>query len=101
MNRKYHHLHRYKKINIGRKPNDYLVFRCTKPDCNHYIRVELADGKLCECNRCSSPMIMNKVAMTLTLPHCLTCTKSKSKKKDKLDAISQFLNQDDSSQTQD
>lgn len=95
------HLHRYKKINIGRKPNDYLVFRCTKPNCNHYIRTSLAEGKLCECNRCGEPMILNKVAVTLTLPHCITCTKSrKPNKKETLDAINQFLTQNDSSQTQ-
>lgn len=89
MSKRILHLHKYKKVNLG---NNYLVFKCIKPDCSHYIRMDLVEGKLCECNRCGEPMMMNKISMQLTKPHCTECTKRKAQTKEKLDAISQFLN---------
>lgn len=90
------HLHRYKKVNIagfGRTP--FWVYKCTKPACSHYIRMDLAEDKLCECNICGKPMIINRVIMShssgkpMTKPHCLDCTKRK-KAKD-VEAITDFL----------
>lgn len=77
------HLHRYKKINLGRDGKEYFVYRCMKPSCSHYIRVELAEGKLCECNRCREIMVINKAVLigspsrAMTEPHCEKCTKRK------------------------
>lgn len=77
------HLHRYKKKNIGVDGKIYLVYICTKPACSHYIRVDLAEGKLCECNICHETMIINKVVLShstgvaLVRPHCSNCTKRK------------------------
>ena len=72
------HLHLYKKVNISRSGEPFIVFKCMKPDCSHYIRVELVENKHCECNRCHEPMIMTKSAMSLTLPHCSNCVKRKN-----------------------
>ncbi len=66
------HLHRYKRVVIGK--NGYTVFRCTMPGCSHYIRKDLAEGRLCQCSRCAQPMILDKFAMTLVNPHCKNCT---------------------------
>lgn len=84
------HLHRYKKINIAgfRKPK-FLVFKCTKPACFHYVRVDLAEGKLCECSRCNGPMIINKIALTQTYLHCSKCIKHK--RTENVEAITEFL----------
>lgn len=84
------HLHKYKKTDIGSNDKEYLVFRCLKPACSHYIPVKVAEGKLCECNRCHNPMILTKKAMILTLPHCPNCTKKK-KDVDDISKIAEFL----------
>jgi formylmethanofuran dehydrogenase subunit E len=85
------HLHLYKKINLARKKGKepFFVFKCMKPACSHYIPLHLAEGKLCECNRCGEPMILNKESMTLTVPHCSNCVKRK--KSDEVSAIAEFL----------
>jgi hypothetical protein len=92
------HLHRYKKVNIagfGREP--YWVYKCTKPACSHYLRMDLAEGKLCECNICKEPMIINRLAMThsggkpMTKPHCSNCIKRK--KATDVEAITKFLDE--------
>lgn len=89
------HLHRYKKVNIGRNGNDFVVYKCMKPACSHYLRVDLAEGKLCECNRCQEPMIITKITLTGSgggpslLPHCINCTKRK--KAGDVAAIAEFL----------
>ena len=72
------HLHLYKKINIGRDGNIFIVFKCMKPDCTHYTEFTLAEGKICECNRCHNSMILTKISMTLTKPHCASCVKRKN-----------------------
>lgn len=90
------HLHRYKKVNIagfGRPP--YYVYKCMKPACSHYIRLDLAEGKLCECNKCGEPMIVSRVVLThssgrpMTNPHCTNCIKRK--RTTDVEAINDFL----------
>lgn len=89
------HLHRYKKKNIGVNGKEFLVYVCTKPACSHYIRMDLAEGRLCECNRCGEAMIIGRETMTkssgkpMTLPHCVDCTKRKVSKD--VDTITEFL----------
>lgn len=92
------HLHRYKKKNIGVNGKVFLVYICTKPSCSHYIRVDLAENKLCECNICHEPMIINKVVLTRsngvaqTKPHCSECTKRKKVTHvEDVEAITKFL----------
>ena len=94
------HLHRYKKFNIGAfgKP-PYWVYKCTKPACSHYVPTSLAEGKMCECNKCGEPMVIGKQVMNqnsnkpMTLPHCGSCTKKrKFPNAENVDAITAFLN---------
>ena len=91
------HLHRYKKKNLGRDGKEFFVYMCTKPTCTHYIRCDLADGKLCECNRCHETMIITKEVLTkssgkpMTLPHCLDCTKRRKEINGDVAAITEFL----------
>lgn len=92
------HLHRYKKKNIGVDGKIFLVYICTKPACSHYIRVDLAENKLCECNICHEPMIIDKVVLSqssgiaLVKPHCSKCTKRKKVSNvENVEAITEFL----------
>ncbi len=88
------HLHRYKKVNL-RKEGEYIVYKCQKPACSHYVPVHLAEGKLCECNRCFEPMIITKLQLTgssgkaMAKPHCSNCVERK-KSKD-VESIAAFL----------
>lgn len=93
------HLHRYRKVNLSRtKGKEYLVYQCIKPACSHYIPLQLAIGKLCECNRCGSPMLITKVQLNssgggpMARPHCTDCIDRKGKLDDTaISAISDFL----------
>lgn len=88
------HLHRYKKVNLGRDGKEYLVYRCTKPLCTHYLRIDMAEGVMCECNRCGNPMIIDREILIksggkpMAKPHCINCTK---KKQPNLEEIAKFL----------
>lgn len=89
------HLHRYKKVNIAGHRKTFLVYKCTKPACTHYIRIDLVEGKLCECNRCGEAMIITKMTLThssggpMARPHCGNCVKSK--KAEQIAALADFL----------
>lgn len=89
------HLHRYKKVNIGANGKVFYVYKCMKPACSHYIRMDLAEGKLCECNRCGEPMIIGRETLTkssskpMALPHCSDCIKRRENKD--VEAIKEFL----------
>lgn len=85
------HLHKYKKIDLGRNGNKFLVFKCTKPACSHYVAVHLAEGKLCECNRCGETMLLTKAAMQLAKPHCVNCVKRKKTDVETVAAVQEFL----------
>ena len=87
MSRVANHLHRYKKVNLSRdKSKPYLVYQCVKPACSHYVPMNLAEGKLCECNRCGEPMIITKAVLIhssnkpMAKPHCSNCIKRKNEK---------------------
>lgn len=89
------HVHKYKKFNLGQNGRDYLVYKCMKADCTHYVPILLAEGKIAECNRCETPFIISKLQLTgshgkaMTRPHCVDCIKRK--KSADVDAITQFL----------
>jgi hypothetical protein len=93
------HVHRYKKMNIAAYGNPaYYVYKCMKPTCSHYTPTALAEGKLCECNRCGEPMIIGKQVMNqssgkpMTLPHCGECTKKrKTNDAESIEALAEFL----------
>lgn len=81
------HTHRYEKVILGK--NNYVVFRCNLPNCNHYIAEKLALGKVTICNRCGFQMLLDKRAMRLTKPHCVDCIQVR--KKDEHDKLLEFL----------
>lgn len=61
--------------------------------CTHYVRLDMAENRICACNRCGEPMILDKKALMLAKPHCLNCTRVKDEaKKETLDVIDSFLN---------
>lgn len=84
---KYTHLHRYTRKKLGN--NGFTIFKCSLPGCPHYVREELAEGRLCACNRCGKEMILDKRAMTLKKPHCSDCVKST--KKQTIKKLEEFL----------
>lgn len=90
------HVHRYKKVNLGQNGKKFLVYKCVKPLCSHYVPLHLAEGKICECNRCGEPMLITKVTLTrsnggaMQKPHCNTCIRKK--KNTEIEAIADFLN---------
>jgi hypothetical protein len=87
------HLHRYKRVNIARNPSsEYLVLKCMKPLCSHYVSLTLALGNLCECNRCGEPFVLDKVSVKQALPHCVDCTKHrKPENVENAQIIAEFL----------
>jgi hypothetical protein len=92
------HLHRYRKVNLGRRPRvKYLVYKCIKPACSHYVPMHLAEGQLCECNRCGQPMIIGKIQLTgssqepMARPHCVDCIKRRKTDETTVAAITDFL----------
>lgn len=78
-------LHKYQRVNIGNKTKPYLVYRCTRPGCAHYIQMTLALGMACECNRCGKIMVLTKESLTLAKPHCAGCVERKDS--DRLSAL--------------
>lgn len=98
MPKKVDHLHRYKKINLGRDGKEYYVYRCMVAGCPHYVPVHLSEGKVCECSRCKEPMIITKSTLqgstgrAMARPHCIDCTKRKGGiKNEDVAAIAAFL----------
>lgn len=89
------HLHLYKKFNLSRTEKEYLVYKCMKPACSHYIPIAQAIGKLCECNRCGEPMIIGKIQLwssgggPMATPHCIDCIKRK--KPNEVETVSKFV----------
>jgi hypothetical protein len=88
------HLHKYKKVNLS-ETGEYLVYKCMKPACSHYVPIKLSEGKLCECNRCGEPMIITKSVLThsnnkpMARPHCTGCIKRKNEKD--VAALAEFI----------
>lgn len=96
MSKPANHLHRYKKANLSNDSDkEYLVYKCIKPACTHYVPLILAEGKLCECNRCGEPMLISKATLhgssnkPMSKPHCPNCIKRKENKD--VAAIAEFL----------
>jgi hypothetical protein len=94
------HLHKYKKVNIARKNPDkpFWVYKCQIPTCAHYIPLNLAEGKMCICNRCGEIMVISKHTMTqsgggpMAMPHCVDCTKTR-KDTTMQEAMAEYLKQ--------
>ena len=75
--------HKYIKKRIGSKESPYVVWKCMIPGCTHYIKFELGENRHTICWRCGGVVVLTKLVMELTRPHCNKCTKGK-KKEDKV-----------------
>jgi len=91
------HLHKYRKVNLTRdkKKEPFLVYKCVKPNCTHYIRMDVAEGLMCECNVCGDAMVITKEVLThsgkkpMAKPRCINCIRRK--KADDVESIAAFL----------
>lgn len=92
------HLHRFKKVNLTRdkKKDPFLVYKCTKANCTYYIRMDLAEGLMCECNVCCDAMVITKEVLThsgrtqpMAKPRCPNCIRRK--KANDVESIAAFL----------
>lgn len=97
MAKPFNHIHKYRKVNLarGKDVEPYIVYKCVKPTCTHYLPIHLAEGKMCECNRCGETMIINKTTLhgssnrPMAKPHCNNCIERKENKD--VAAIADFL----------
>ena len=77
------HLHKFRRVNIGKDGKQYFVMRCTKPECRYYVAMNtklsapLLKDTLAECNRCGDRFILDKRALRMTEPCCEDCVKKK------------------------
>lgn len=89
------HIHKYKKVDIATGDKEFLVYKCMKPLCSHYIRMDLAEGKMCECNVCGDPMIITRETLVhssgkpMAKPRCNNCVKRR--KSDDIAALADFI----------
>ena len=51
MARRFAHIHKYKKIDIGRVKS-YPVYACELTGCTHYVPIDMAVGKTTKCCVC-------------------------------------------------
>lgn len=78
MNKYHEGPHKYIKKKIGKKGTlQYIVWKCMIPGCTHYIKNELAENRHTICWRCGVVMVLDKLVMELTRPHCSKCTRGK------------------------
>ena len=77
MSKKYDHLHKYKRVKMGKS---HIILRCMLPLCSHYLpHINLALGKMCACATCGEAMIIDKVSIKHANPHCDKCIKRRPK----------------------
>ena len=74
MSKKSNHIHRYHRRKQGNR--GHQIYKCVVPGCTHYIDTKMADGRICECNRCGKPFVLDKRACKLAKPHCLECVRT-------------------------
>ena len=87
------HLHKYRRVRQG-KDKKYIIFKCIEPQCSHFIRKDMIEGKLSSCNSCDSPFIIDKYAMLLAKPKCVSCRTRKDKTKQvMIDKLTQLMEQ--------
>ncbi len=72
-----HEVHKYMKVVFdNRRGGQTEIWRCTLPNCQHYLVGEMVIGKLCLCNRCEEEVFeMKKAETQMKRPHCIECTK--------------------------
>jgi len=66
------HVHKYVRVAMGSR--GWTVYKCSIPDCTHFIQEKLVIGRSTICWRCGSTFIMTRHTATLKEPHCRSCT---------------------------
>lgn len=94
-------LHLYKRVNLvpswkTKLPTEHKhyrpahnVYQCQKPLCRYTLQIEIAEGKMSECNKCHEPFIMDRYTLTLAKPKCKNCINRQVKPD--VDAINELL----------
>lgn len=73
-----HDVHRYQKLINGKGT---AIWRCTLPNCRHYLVDRMVLGQLSVCNRCDNEVFEMKIPnLDQKKPHCLKCTRPHSTK---------------------
>ena len=77
------HIHKYERVNIGvNRP--HFIYKCSLPNCTHYVSERLVAGRLSICWRCGEAFVIRKGKNgVLKKPHCLGCTKRKDESLDR------------------
>lgn len=86
------HTHRYERVDIG-VSKEYFVYRCTLPDCSHYLSESLVIGRKAICWRCGEEFVLTK-NLLFKKPHCEDCIERKTDDatKEKVDKLlSEFI----------
>lgn len=61
--------HQYRRVRLG-KEKDYIVYRCIKPGCPHYIPKEMLPGKTSVCWKCGKEFIVQTSNLQQAKPTC-------------------------------
>jgi len=95
------HVHKYKYVNLARKEKEpYHVYKCILPDCSHYIRLELIDGKQARCYKCDEVFTVREakikrgkqIYVKLHCENCIQNSGTRRKKQQHIDDIDTLIN---------
>lgn len=81
------HIHKYRRIDIGKRKEPFWVMQCSDPACEYWVpmaakfRAPRLVGKASKCNRCGDVFLLNRRALKMALPCCEECVKSRSDEK--------------------
>lgn len=70
------HIHKYKRVDRGRKGKPFFVMQCQLPGCNHYTAMQTKMsapalvGKIGLCNKCEEPFELTRSSLRLAFPTC-------------------------------
>lgn len=75
------HVHSYKRVVLKSrkvKGEDYIVYVCDLPRCNHQIAKEFVVGKHCICHRCGNIFRVTRDRLRgVTFLFCRLCVRTK------------------------
>ena len=82
------HIHAYRRSKLGAS----TIYKCSLPDCPHFIQKSLVENRKCICSRCGFPFIITRRTLKNcpAKPHCEQCYSSTNVEK-KLDDLIETL----------
>jgi ssDNA-binding Zn-finger/Zn-ribbon topoisomerase 1 len=69
------HTHRYQRVEWGK--NGTLVWRCTLPNCHHYLHREMILNQASICHECGNEFILTLEKLRRVKPRCDDCVDGK------------------------